>query len=145
MSNGKKFAAIPRHALDLHAQRDIARKLNALCNGQIKDATGKTIGEIHYADGNTVFEISVSSSGGAVNEYNPDRPYVAGEMFKVSRVLVQDSQTIPKGIWAVPIAETDTNGETWTGLLPANPTGAQVPQETWVSGACASLWVKDCS
>lgn len=55
---GKKFLSPPRHALDIHSHRAVVKAVNALKNGKITDAKGNVIGIIHYADGNTVFEIT---------------------------------------------------------------------------------------
>jgi hypothetical protein len=86
-----------------------------------------------------------SATGQWRGEYDPTQSYNSGDTFKVSRVLVVDSQTVPKGLWGITPAGTDVVGNVWTGALPSNPTGAQVPQTAWVSGACAELIVSDCS
>jgi hypothetical protein len=98
------------------------------------------------ADGKTY----IAPAGGKAarqwqGEYDPARTYNAGDTFKVSRTLVVDSKTVPKGLWGVTPAGTDVVGNVWTGTVPANPTGAAVPQTTWVSGAGAELIVADCS
>jgi len=99
------------------------------------------------ADGKTFYppENLPSKIGIWKGEYDPTKAYNAGDTFKVSRTLVVDSKTVPKGLWGVTPAGTDVVGNVWTGTVPANPTGAAVPQTTWVSGAGAELIVADCS
>lgn len=58
----KKFLNPPKHAFDINSQREVVKHLNALKNGKIVDLKGKVIGDIYYADGNTVW--SLQSSGG---------------------------------------------------------------------------------
>ena len=90
-------------------------------------------------------QFNVGSGGGYAGEYDPTKSYTEGQTFKVSRVLVVDTKTVPKGLWGIPPSGADVVGNTWLGSLPANPTGALVPQTAWVSGAGAELLVSDCS
>jgi hypothetical protein len=69
MAMNRKFVGLPRHPLDFKHQKKVARKLDALLNGQMVDANGNAIGRILYADGNTIFQFSGSG--------------VAGKCFKV--------------------------------------------------------------
>lgn len=61
-----KFLEEPKHALDIHSQRRVVKKLNALLNSQITDEKGNVIGTVEIADGNTVFKLKASSGGSAV-------------------------------------------------------------------------------
>lgn len=82
MRGGKKFLPPPRHALDIHSHRAVVKAINALKNGKITDKNGNVIGIIHYADGNTVWQLS-SSGGGKFwmyedhREGDPTFPYAA--------------------------------------------------------------------
>lgn len=63
MNEGKKFVGPPKGIFDLGHKKRVAKKLDALLNGVIKDSIGNIVGKIHYADGNTVFEIFPQQSG----------------------------------------------------------------------------------
>ena len=82
----KKFAPLPRHAFDYHSHKSVAKKLNALLNGKITDSNGNVVGVIHYADGNTIWQIP---PGGGVNlaitgEYDPNRTYSLNQVAIIS-------------------------------------------------------------
>ena len=57
-----KTVGQPRHPLDFAHQKRMAKKLDALLNGRMVDATGNPVGEIHYADGNAIYQFSGSSN-----------------------------------------------------------------------------------
>jgi hypothetical protein len=64
-----KFLPSPRHALDFAWMRLLRQKFNALLNGEIKDENGNRIGEVKYADGNTVWVVKTSSEGSQLKMY----------------------------------------------------------------------------
>lgn len=55
-----KSVGEPKHLFDFQHQRKVARSLDALLNGFIVNENGYPIGEVRYADGNTVFQINVN-------------------------------------------------------------------------------------
>lgn len=78
MSLAKKFLDAPKHALDLKHQKKLTQKVNSLLNGMIVDEKGNAIGQILYAEGNTVFQIWAGTNGWHFEdkiEVNPARGY----------------------------------------------------------------------
>ncbi len=59
-----KFIPAPKHAFDLKQQKALTKAVNALKNATITDANGNVIGQVLFADGNTVFQINASSVSG---------------------------------------------------------------------------------
>lgn len=80
--NPKKFLDDPKHALDIHSQKHVVKKLNALLNSQITDEKGNVIGNVLVADGNVVFKFAASSGGaGSVKgEWDPTVAYSTGDI-----------------------------------------------------------------
>lgn len=85
MSTGKKFVGMPKHPLDFKHQKRVAKKLDSLLNGKLIDGKGNPIGKIHYADGNTIFEISGGTTTTSNSSFrgiwvaNPLSPYMTGD------------------------------------------------------------------
>lgn len=63
----KKFIEPPRHFADLGFLRRVWGKLNALLNARIVDQKGNVIGDVLYADGNTLYRLTASAGGAAVS------------------------------------------------------------------------------
>ena len=66
--------------------------------------------------------------GGYIGEYDKTKPMSAGQTAIISQALIIDGKTCPPGIIGVDPAGTDIYGNKFSGSLPANPTGANVPQ-----------------
>lgn len=68
--NSSKFVGQPRHALDIHFHKRVGKKLDALLNAQILDEKGNVIGNVEYADGNTIFKFkSTQAAGGGTQRF----------------------------------------------------------------------------
>lgn len=63
----KKYLRPPRSAFDIKSQREVVKHINALKNAKVIDAQGNSIGQIFFADGNTVFQIDVSNPLSVLN------------------------------------------------------------------------------
>jgi hypothetical protein len=102
---------VARTAMELHPSLPVG----ALLDDWSKNAVARTVlTRVRVAGG--------GGGGGFINEYNPARAYNTSESFTVSRVVTVAGKTLGYGVWSVPIAETDVDGNTWTGNLPANVT-----------------------
>jgi len=69
-----------------------------------------------------------ANAGGFQGEYDKTKSYPAGSIMIISQALTIDGKTCPPGLIAVDPAYTDIYGNKFSGSLPANPTGANVPQ-----------------
>ena len=70
-----KFVGQPKHPFDYAHQKKVAQKLDALLNATVIDTYGSTIGQVKYADGNTAFQVAISSDRWQkpYKELDPDR------------------------------------------------------------------------
>jgi hypothetical protein len=140
----KKFARLPRHALDHASHLDVAKKLNAMRNGKITDEKGNVIGNILYADGNTIWQVAAGGLGN-LHFQQPDielDPTIAVEQWTIVNVspsnpiattglkdLVTGIVTnAPTGYWVAVVAIPAQ-----TGTPPAYNVPFMPPSVAWVS------------
>jgi hypothetical protein len=91
LAKSGKFVGQPKHALDIHFQKRVGKKLDALLNGQIVDDRGNVIGTIQYADGNTIFKLKQPTAGSAakafaISELVEEDYFIARELSNVHDV-----------------------------------------------------------
>ncbi len=80
----------------------------------------------------------VSGGGGFMGEYDPTKSYAAGQAVKKSTQTTIAGVVSIAGYYGVPPAGTDVNGQVWSGVVPAAPTGNNVPQFPLPAGTCAA-------